>query len=96
MVDEENRTEIGELEYEAKYNESEGAIDRIAKICAQFINNAQIFEEANIICAVPSSNKGKSNLPQKIANKILSSLNNKIDISDDVEWKNEKPKIKRT
>lgn len=94
MVDEENRTEIGELEYEAKYNESDDATNKIASIFVDFINNADIFKEASIICAVPSSNKEKLNLPQKIANIILPCLDDKVNISEYVDWKNEKPKIK--
>ncbi len=93
MLNEDNRTEIGDLEYEAKYSECEISIKKLEDIIVSFINNTSVYDEATLICSVPSSVKEKLNLPQKLCKNISERIN-KIDISSNIEWKNSKPKIK--
>lgn len=93
MDNEENRTKLGELEYQAKYNNSAKARIKISAQLIEFLKNTPYYKDCEHICAIPSSKLGKSNLPMKIAHRI--SLNsNFIDLSSEVAWKSEKNQLK--
>jgi hypothetical protein len=64
-----NRTEIGELEYQAKYKNYELSEQKLVKIVGDFIINTPFYKKTKFICAIPSSEKEKINLPNKIAQK---------------------------
>lgn len=93
MDKEGNRTQLGELEYQAKYNNSAKARIKIANQIIEFIGNTPYYKDCQHICAVPSSKLGRINLPIKIANRI-SSNSNLIDLSSDIKWKTEKNQLK--
>lgn len=93
MQDGEKRTEIGELEYDAKYGQSEESTEALSKILIDFINNCRLYKETTLVCAIPPSKKGEIKLPQKLAESV-SIYSHKENISEYIEWNIEKPKIK--
>lgn len=93
MKDENDRTDIGELEYQCKYKDDNEAFEKLTKIIIEFINNAPIYKNVDLICAVPSSTKDSKNLPQRIVDKIKDDIR-KIDISDKIAWAKDKPELK--
>ncbi|MEA2106027.1 MAG: hypothetical protein U9P82_04820 [Bacteroidota bacterium] len=94
MDNEGNRTHLGELEYQAKYNSSSKARIKISNQIIQFLENTPYYKDCQHICAIPSSKLGKLNLPMRITNRI--SLNsNFIDLSSELKWKTEKNQLKK-
>ncbi len=92
MIDSENRTEIGELEYLSKYNHCKTSTNQLSKIIFNFIKSTQPYkEEKNLICAVPPSINGNSNIPRKIC-KIISDNYGIQNISEEVHWTTNKTK----
>jgi len=91
--DEEKRTEIGELEFQAKYNGCEKSMDSIVTLTENFIKFTPYYKDIDFICAVPSSDPTKINLPNKIVEKI-SNKTEIENISDKVSWKKEKAPLK--
>lgn len=92
--DDDDRTEIGELEYQAKYNDSEKATLELVELVLKFINSTNVYNGCTFVCAVPPSKRGEENLPAKIAKGICSGIKDKINISNDVQWKKNKPSLK--
>ncbi|MFW5721229.1 MAG: hypothetical protein ACOCWW_02460 [Bacteroidota bacterium] len=87
------RTSIGWLEYQAKYQFDDSAINELANLCITKINNLLFFKNIKVFCAVPPSDPGQTNLP----NKIISIIEDDYDIeniSNSVYWENEKPQLK--
>ncbi len=89
----ENRTEIGELEYQAKYHDCRKSCERLVEIISEFIKHTPFYNNADYICAVPSSNPEKKNLPNLIAER-LSEKDGLPNMSKNVCWKNEKKSLK--
>ena len=89
IVDEE-RTETGELEYLAKFQNDDAAKDDLVKICKEWLKKLPFYQYADYICAVPSSKD--DSLPKRIVANI-----GKFDfenISDKVYWKSKTRSIK--
>lgn len=85
------RTEVGELEYQAKYHSSEDALNKLAEKTKWFIQNTPYYKNAYYICGIPS----KKNLPANISNKVAEGYDKIIDISRYLYWENsEKEDIK--
>ncbi len=93
LDDKNNRTLLGELEYQAKYNSSTKARIKISDQITQFLKNTPYYKDCPHICAIPSSKLGKVNLPMRITNRI-SSNPDFIDLSSKLKWKSEKKQLK--
>ena len=89
----ENRTEIGELEYQAKYQDCEESLNELVDLIKSFIENTPYYKDSDYICAVPSSNPEETNLPNQIAG-LLCEQSDLINISNNVSWKNNKCQLK--
>lgn len=47
-------TEVGELEHEAKENNDENALKKLAQIIDSFISSTRLYKTADFVCAMPS------------------------------------------
>jgi hypothetical protein len=92
FIEEEIRTEIGELEYQAKFNNNKDAETDLIKICNKWIGKLPFLKEADYICAMPSSSPATESLPHRIVNS-LEGFNFK-NISDSVFWTSKTRSIK--
>lgn len=81
IIENESRTEIGELEYQSKYKSNKDAEEQLVSLCQDWINKLPYYRDADLICAVPS--KAPNNLPQRIADKLNINAKN---ISDTISW----------
>ena len=88
--DEPSHTRIGELEYEAKYNENNDAVQQLIAETVDFIKTTPYYQNASCICAMPSS----KNLTKEIAKQAVLSFNNMKDLSDCLYFENEKEEVK--
>ncbi len=86
------RTPIGELEYQAKFNDNEEAEEELNEVCNQWIDKLPFLKEADYICAMPSSNPGEGSLPHR----IIANLEgfDFEDISDSITWTSKTRSIK--
>ena len=57
------RTQVGELVYQAKYQESDDAVSKLARGAKRFVVGNPLFEKAEGIAAVPGSRKGSGASP---------------------------------
>ncbi len=90
--DEDERTALGQLEYEAKYQKNEKSLKELIGICSKWIMKLPFYKDADYICAIPPSKNGVENLPRKIANGLTEfELKN---ISDSVSWSKDKEELK--
>lgn len=89
----EERTEIGELEYRAKYWSVQESIHRLANICIDTINSLPFYKDVDIFCAVPPSDNVTINLPCKIINCISQSYEIE-DITHNLKWEYPKASLK--
>jgi len=90
--DQNERTEIGELEYQAKFKKDEASIDRLIEKCIESFKSLPFYIVADLICAIPPSKKDEDNLPRIIASNLEQfGLGN---ISKCVSWAKEKPQLK--
>lgn len=87
-------TELGFLGYEAKYSVNNKAVQKIYKICSEWIVKLPFYTNADYICAIPSNQKGIESLPAKIVGKFKKFPFK--DISNAVSWINEKSGLKST
>ena len=93
MIDDGIRTEIGELEYQAKSKKSKRATNKLIELCSDFISKTPYYQDVEYICAVPASINGETNLPMKIANGVAALIDIKS-ICDEVAWKKDKVGLK--
>lgn len=91
--DDDERTEIGELEYQAKQHHDKGAIGLLAEHCANTIMDIPLFRGADMICAIPSSPDKKFDLPS-LAVSIASKTVEKEDITGNFSFGAEKISVK--
>lgn len=91
FIDDE-RTELGLLEYEAKYSENGESVKKIISKCSEWINKLPFYKNADYICAVPPSKKDTDNLPRKVARELKDFAFE--DISNSVSWSNDKEGLK--
>lgn len=88
----EERTEVGELVYKAKNKNDPNAERELINLCEEWLKKLPYYKEADLICAMPSSNISQENLPQKIVKSLKDFPF--IDISDKVYWKSKRQYIK--
>ena len=90
-LDENNeRTELGELEYQAKYNGDQKAESSLLSLCQKQLEDLPFYKQADFICAMPCSSRGERSLPRRIADNIAGLKN----ISDNVYWESKEKKLK--
>lgn len=89
IIENESRTEIGELEYQSKYNSNNDAEEQLVSLCEEWINKLPYYKDADLICAVPS--KTPDNLPQRIANRLNITATN---ISKTISWASKTKDVK--
>ena len=87
------RTEIGHLEYEAKYNKDKKAIIELVKKLLKIIKKLPYFINADYICAVPPSSGKDFDLPSVLAKGLCQQLN-KINLTPDLKWEHYKKSLK--
>jgi hypothetical protein len=88
-----NRTEVGELEFQAKSNDDENATRQLADRCMEICKKLPYYNDVTTFCAVPPSKNGERNLP----NKIVSIIEDKFkinNISNKLCWNNTKKPLK--
>ena len=90
---ERNYTKIGRLEYKAKYLESTSALEELVYIVDDFIRRTPIYNDADVIIAVPSSNVDTISLTQSIVNR-LATLQSPYNTTDAIKWCKNKPPLK--
>jgi len=90
--DEGQHTQIGELEYQAKFNENQDAESELVDICKVWFESSPYYKLADYICSVPCTNKNDISLPKRIINS-LSGFDFE-DISDQIYWKSKTKKVK--
>lgn len=91
--DGESRTELGELEYRAKYHGDEHAFQLLVECCIDIINRLPFYNEVKTFCAVPSSNNIELNLPTMIVRSIERTKSVE-DLSRQLKWENPKEPLK--
>ena len=82
--EEDERTDIGELEYQAKFKNNEEAEAELTGICNEWIEKFPFMKESDYICAMPSSNGATESLPHRIVTGLEGF--EFLDISDSVSW----------
>lgn len=87
-----DRTEIGELEYQAKFCSNEDAEDELIEKCKEWIQELPYYKHADHICAMPNSNPKEESLPKRIVNYLVDF--NFTDISEKVFWRSKSRKVK--
>ena len=82
--DGDERTAIGELEYQAKFNDNKESEEHLTEICNEWIDKLPLIKNSDYICAMPSSDDAERGLP----NRIVANLKgfDFEDISDKVKW----------
>lgn len=89
FIENENRTEIGELEYQSKFNSDQSAEEKLVCFCEKWINELPYYKNADLICAVPS--KTQDNLPQRIVSELKINATN---ISNTIFWNSKTKNVK--
>jgi hypothetical protein len=86
------RSEMGELEYQAKFNNEKSAEKELIDKCKEWIEELPFYKYADHICAMPDSNTDEESLPKR----IVSSLTDFdfTDISKQVLWSSKTRKVK--
>jgi len=93
MKDSGVHTEIGELEYQAKYKQNRTAERQLANLCTETIKRLPFYNATSVLCAIPAKYNSNSSLPRRIAHNIAKNMNLK-DISEGVSWENSKISLK--
>ncbi|MCY4779085.1 hypothetical protein ORI89_05450 [Sphingobacterium sp. UT-1RO-CII-1] len=90
MLDDDSRTEIGELEYQAKYKNNEASEREIVDLVKDWLNKLPYYDVADTICAMPCTNPTNPGLPRRIVDKIEKYEN----ISAAIQWNNKNKSLK--
>lgn len=90
ILDKDNRTEIGELEYQAKFQENEGAENYLVALVQDWLKKLPFYNTADAICAMPCSKPERAGLPRRIVDRIEGYEN----ISSALKWKKKDKSIK--
>lgn len=93
MIDDTNRTKLGELEYLAKYQSCKKSRKKIAELALSFIQNTGLYKETEYICSIPSSDPKKKSFPNKIT-QIVARDGKLIDVSEGLYWTQKKNSLK--
>lgn len=92
FIEEETRTYIGELEYQAKFNDNEEAEAELTGMCNEWIDKLPFLKEADYICAMPGSSAATESLPHRIVSHLEGF--DFEDISDYVSWSSKTRSVK--
>ncbi|RME42016.1 MAG: phosphoribosyltransferase [Chloroflexi bacterium] len=87
------RSEIGELEYRAKYNRDSSAIDALVARCETVIGRLPYYRDATGVCAVPPSPEKAFDLPSRLAGAVSERLGMR-DLTNTIRWRSQKPSLK--
>lgn len=87
------RTDLGELEYSAKYQKNEESIERIVEKIIETIDFISFYKEADFVCAVPAFPSKHFDLPREIVSRVSQKIS-KPNITDHFEFKQEKSPLK--
>lgn len=90
--DRETHTPIGELEKNAKYDGDEAAVEKLTAMVDDFINSNVTYKDADCVCAVPPTNAGEENLPNKIVSGLKKYKGSNI--SDSLSWTSKSESLK--
>jgi predicted amidophosphoribosyltransferase len=97
MKNDTQRTNMGELEYQAKYSQDEdvkkNAVVALYKLLSTKITQLPFYNQADLLCAIPPSNSNKFSLPNFLVANLAKKLNT-TDITEYLNWQNEKPSLK--
>lgn len=83
-------TEIGILEYEAKYQRDIDAENKLVDTCKKWLDILPYYKKVDYICAMPCSDRSKKSLPWRIVN----ALGNFENISDEIYWQSKTKSLK--
>jgi len=92
FIEEETRTYIGELEYQAKFNNNKEAEAELTDVCNEWIDKFPFLKEADYICAMPGSSPATESLPHRIVSNLDGFKFQ--DISDSVIWTSKTRSVK--
>ena len=87
------RTELGQLEHDAKQNGDAEATNKIAKKMGTFISTFQPYSDADLICGVPAQEGKDWHIPAELAGRI-STATGKPDVTDSFLFDHKKPSIR--
>lgn len=90
MFNDEERTEIGELEYQAKFKDNKKAENHLVEITQDWLKKLPYYSVVDAICAMPCSDPRIPSLPRRIADNLQGFEN----LSSSVHWNNKNRKLK--
>lgn len=90
ILDDDNRTEIGELEYLAKFQEDEVAEEKLGHLVQEWLQKLPYYTIADTICAMPCSKRNNPSLPRRIVDRIDGFEN----ISASIQWNKKDKSLK--
>lgn len=93
FVDDQNRSEVGALEYRAKYRHDMKAIEHIVAACVSTVRSLPFYRDADCICAVPPRPGKGFDLPSVIAERIAKELD-VPDVTASAAWQGHKSSLK--
>lgn len=88
----ETHTPIGELEGNAKYDNSEEDKEKLAAEVDAFIGRNALYANADCVCAVPPTSDEEDNLPNNIVGRLTKF--NGTNISNNVRWTSKSVSLK--
>ncbi|WP_299391211.1 phosphoribosyltransferase [Pelagibius sp.] len=86
-------TKLGKLEHDAKYQQDESAVRKLAGICVRVIRSLPSYKDATHISAVPPRPDKGFDLPSSIAGQVAQALS-MIDVTSLYEWSGDKGSLK--
>lgn len=90
LQDEKTYTDLGELEYEAKYQHNKAAESQLVSITGEWLQKLPYYSIADSLCAMPCSQPGQHSLPRR----IVDGLGHYDNISAGVRWLNKNLSLK--
>lgn len=88
--DNEVRTKIGELEYQAKFQDNEEAEAELIDLTQTWLEKLPFYSKADCICAMPCSDQSSPSLPRRIVDNLAGFEN----ISSQIHWSKKDKKLK--
>lgn len=90
-----SRTELGDLEYQAKYEQRDPAIEELVTLANATIDDLPYYCDADAICAVPASKEKSFDLPGILAQR-LAAERDLLNLTPKCSWARTKPSLKNT
>ena len=87
-AEDKTRTEVGEMEFLAKYRGDEKAADALAERCRVFLSNTPFYQSADYLLAMPSTR----GLPARVASRIVGFSGTVL--TDKLSWRNKEADLK--